>query len=276
MVKFLLKNIPGLFLIIILLCCFWLLLHRGSARFYSASPYKTESTSFWMPVQESVDWVISFPENTLNAIRELGNLRKEVNRLQLENQSLHIELSNQNSTESELSRLKEILQIKAKLPHQAKIARIIAHDPSTWNKSFVIDLGSEDGVEADSPVISEEGIVGRVLEADPKHSRVLLLTDKESSVSGIDQRSRVTGIIQGTGQNRFRYGYVNAGEDIQNNDLVVSSGLGGIYPKGYAIGTVVKKSQSENGLSVDIEVAPVVDFGALDYVFVLPPISVYE
>jgi len=276
MVKFLLKNISGLFLIFILICCFWLLLHRGSARFYAASPYKTAALNLWTPIQESVNWLISFPESTLNAVRELGTLRKEVNRLQLENQSLHTELSNQKSVESELTRLKEILQIKAKLPHQAQIARIITHDPSTWNKSFVIDIGSDDGVEPDSSVISEQGIVGRVLEVDPKHSRVLLLTDKESSISGVDQRSRVTGIVQGTGKNEFRYGYVTAGEDVQNDDLIVSSGLGGIYPKGYAIGTVVKKTQSENGLNVEIEMAPVVDFGALDYVFVLPPINVYE
>jgi rod shape-determining protein MreC len=276
MVKFLLKNISGLFLIIVLVCCFWLLLHRGSAKFYPASPYKTAALNLWMPIQESVDWLISFPESTLNAVRELGTLRKEVNRLQLENQSLSTELSNQKSIESELSRLKEILQIKAKLPHQAQIARIIAHDPSTWNRSFVIDIGSDDGVQSDSSVISEQGIVGRVLEVDPKHSRVLLLTDKESSISGVDQRSRVTGIVQGTGKNQFRYGYVSAGEDVQNDDLIVSSGLGGIYPRGYAIGTVIKKTQSENGLNVEIEMAPVVDFGALDYVFVLPPISVYE
>lgn len=276
MVKFFLKNISSLFLIFILICCLWLLLHRGSVRFFQATSYKMEALGIWSPVQDSVNWLISFPENTLNAVRELGNLRKEVNRLQVENQSLLIELSNQKSLESELGRLKEILQIKAKLPHQAKIARIIAHDPSTWNKSFVIDLGSEDGVEPDSSVISEEGLVGRVLEVDPHHSRVLLLTDKESSISGIDQRSRVTGIVQGTGRNEFRYSYVNAGEDVQNNDLIVSSGLGGIYPKGYAIGTIIKKTQSENGLSVDIEMAPVVDFGALDYVFILPPNNVYE
>ncbi len=276
MFKFFLKNISSFFLIFILICCLWLLLHRGSVRFFQATTYKTETLGLWVPVQESVNWIIAFPENTLNAVRELGNLRKEVNRLQVENQSLHIELSNQKSIESELSRLKEILQIKAKLPHQAKIARIIAHDPSTWNKSFVIDLGSEDGVEADSAVISEEGIVGRVLEVDPHHSRVLLLTDKESSIAGIDQRSRVTGVVQGTGRNAFQYGYVNAGEDVQTNDLIVSSGLGGVYPKGYAIGTIIKKTQSENGLSVDIEVAPVVDFGSLDYVFILPPINVFE
>jgi len=276
MVKFLLKNISGIFLVLILSFCVWLLTHRGSIRFFQAPSYKTVTLDVWIPIQKSVTWLISFPENTLNAVRELGSLQKEVARLQLENQSLRMELSNQQSLESELARLKEVLQIKAKLPHQAKIARIIAHDPSTWNKSFVIDLGSDDGVEQDSPVISEQGIVGRVLEVMPKHSRVLLLTDKESSISGIDQRSRVSGVIQGTGRNELRYGYVSAGEDVQSDDLIVSSGLGGIYPEGYAIGTVVKKTQSENGLNEDIQVVPSVDFGALDYVFVLSPVSADE
>jgi rod shape-determining protein MreC len=276
MFKFFFKNIPGFFLVLILIICLWLLTHRGSNRFFPATSYKITALDAWLPIQKSVDWLISFPENTFNAIRELRILQQENSRLQIENQSLHIELSNQKSLESELAHLKEMLQIKAKLPHQAKIAHIIAHDPSTWNKSFVIDLGSEDGVQIDSPVISEQGIVGRVLDVTPNHSRVLLLSDKESSISGIDQRSRVTGIVLGTSRNELRYGYVSSNEDIQNDDLIVSSGLGGIYPKGYLIGTVVSKTQSENGLNADIRLIPSVDFAALDYVFVLPPISVYE
>jgi len=242
MFKFFIKNIPGFFLLLILVICFWLLSHRGSNRFFQATSYKVDTLNLWLPIQTSVNWFISFPENTLNAIRELRNLQQEVSRLQLENQSLHMELSNQKSLESELTRLKEVLQIKAKLPHRAKIAHIIAHDPSKWNKSFVIDLGSEDGIEIDSPVISEQGIVGRVLDVTAKHSRVLLLSDKESSISGIDQRSRVTGIVLGTSRNELRYGYVSTNEDVQNDDLIVSSGLGGIYPKGYSIGTVVKNT----------------------------------
>lgn len=276
MLKFLQKNFSGLFVILVLSTCVWLFVHRGTNRFYQATGTKTTTLDIWLPIQKTVSFLIAFPENTLNAIRELRNLRQEVSRLQQENQSLQLELSNHESLESEVARLKQILQIKAKLPHQAKIAHIIAHDPSTWNRSFVIDLGSDDGVEPDSPVISEQGIVGRVLETTPKYSRVLLLSDKESSISGIDQRSRVTGVVLGTGRYELRLGYVNADEDVQKDDVIVSSGLGGIYPKGYTIGTVTKKTQSENGLNTDIEVVPAVDFAALDYVFVIPPINVYE
>jgi rod shape-determining protein MreC len=275
MLKFILKNLSRFFLAALLLACVWLLVHRNSDR-SSSSSLKSISLSLWLPIQRTIASVLAFPEETLNAIQELGNLRQEVNRLQLENQTLHLELSNHKSLESEVSRLEEVLHIKARLPKKAKIARIIAHDPSTWNKSFVVDAGSQDGVLVDSPVISEQGIVGRVLETTEKHSRVLLITDTSSSVSGIDQRSRVTGIIQGTGRNQLRYGYVSANEDIQQDDVIVSSGLGGIFPKGYAIGSVVKSRLSENGLNLEIEVAPKVDFAALDYVFILPPIDIYQ
>jgi rod shape-determining protein MreC len=277
MFKLFLKNLSKVFLAGLLLACFWLLVHRSSHRSSGPATLKGLTLSVWLPVQESVAWVLAFPETTLNAVRELKNSKQEVSRLKVENQTLHLELSNQKSLESELSRLQTILQIKSKLPHKAKIARIIAHDPSTWNKSFIIDIGTEDGVTSGAAVISEQGgIVGQVLQVNAKNSRVLLITDTDSSVSGLDRRSGVTGIIQGTGRNPLRLGYVDANEDVQKDDVIVSSGLGGIFPKGYALGSVTKKGISENGLSAEIEVAPAVDFAALDYVFVLPSINVFE
>lgn len=276
MLKFFLKNLSGFFFAAILSICVWLLVHRNAYRGGPATPLKNISINLWLPVQKSVTWLITFPENTLNVVRELHNLRQEVDRLQLENQSLRLELSNHKSVESELARLKDVLQIKAKLPRQAKIARIIAHDPSTWNSSFIVDEGSEDGVLADSPVISEQGIVGRVLAVTPHNSRVLILSDADSSVAGIDDRSRVTGIVLGTGRSQLKFGYVSAGEDVQKDDVIVSSGMGGVFPKGYAIGTVVKKTETENGLNMEIEIQPAVEVPALDYVFILPPVDVFE
>jgi len=276
MLKFFFKNLSGFFLAAVLLACVWLAAHRLSHRNDQSTAFKNLSLNLWLPFQKTVTWVITFPENTLNAVRELRNLRHEVDRLQVENQSLRLELSNHKSIESELSRLQDVLQLKSKLPRQAKIARIIAHDPSTWNSSFIVDVGAEDGVQPDSPVISEQGVVGRVLEVTPKNSRVLILSDSDSSISGIDERSRVTGIVLGTGRNQLKYGYVSVSEDVQKDDVILSSGLGGIYPKGYAIGTVVKKVETENGLNTEIEMAPAVDYAALDYVFILPPVDVYE
>jgi len=277
MFKLFLRNISKVFLAGLLLACIWLLAHRSSHRSSGPTTFKDLSLSIWLPVQESVSWVLALPENTLNAVRELKISKQEVSRLKVENQHLNLELSNQKSLQSELARLQTILQIKSKLPHKAKIARIIAHDPSTWNKSFVIDIGVEDGVAMGSAVISEQGgIVGQVLEVSAKNSRVLLITDTDSSVSGLDRRSGVTGIVQGTGRTPLRFSYVDAGEDVQKDDVIVSSGLGGVFPKGYALGSVTKKGISENGLSAEIEVAPAVDFAALDYVFILPPINVLE
>src|SRR5580704_17163199 len=113
MFKFFFKNISGFFLVLILIICLWLLTHRGSNQFFQATSYKISALDTWLPIQKSVDWLISFPENTFNAIRELRILQQENSRLQIENQSLHTELSNQKSLESELIHLKEMLQIKA-------------------------------------------------------------------------------------------------------------------------------------------------------------------
>lgn len=276
MLKFLLKNRSPIFLALLLFLCAWIFHHRHSRHLSPAGPVKNTSLSFWQPIQSAVDWVITFPENTLSAIQELGHLRQEVNRLQQDNQSLRLELSTQKSTESELKRLEDVLQIKKSMPHEAKIARIIAHDPSTWNKSFVIDMGSDDGAQVDSPVISEEGIVGRIIETTPKYSRVLLILDPDSGVGGIDGRSKVTGVVAGTGRNRLKYNYVDAQDDVKPGDAIVSSGLGGIFPKGYALGTVLNRTESDNGLNTEIEMVPAVDFAVLDYVFVLEPINVFQ
>jgi rod shape-determining protein MreC len=276
MLNFFFRNRVRIFLALVFLLSVWILVFRNGHRLSGGQPGKDFSLSLWAPIQKSVNGAIAFPESTLNAIQQLRNLREEVNRLQQENQSLRLELSNHKSLQAELERLKSVLQIKKTLPHKAQIARIIARDPSTWNKSFVIDIGYDDGVSPDSPVISEQGIVGRILETAPKYSRVLMIIDSDSSTGSIDVRSRVTGIIRGTGRNLLRYLFVSPGEDIQTGDTLLSSGLGGVFPKGYSVGTVVKKTLSENGLGVDIEVVPAVDFGVLDYVFVLPPVNVYQ
>ena len=131
-------------------------------------------------------------------------------------------------------------------------------------------------MEPDSPVIAEQGIVGRVMECSAKYSRVLMISDADSSVSGVDVRSRVNGVVQGTGLGPLRLSFVSPLEDIQVGDRIVSSGLGGVFPKGYALGTVVKMETSDNRLSMDIELAPAVDLGVLDYVFILPPVEILK
>jgi rod shape-determining protein MreC len=276
MLKFLRRNLPLLVLLLMAFTCLWILAYRHNHPNSRHWGIKNTSLNLWLPVQNAVGAMLAFPENILTALQELGHLRQEVSRLQKENQTLRLELSNHKSLQDELSRLKEVLQIKSRLPHQARIARIIAHDPSTWSKSFIIDLGKEDGVESDSPVISEQGIVGRVLECSAKYSRVLMISDTDSSVSGVDVRSRVNGVVQGTGLGPLRLGFVSPLEDIQVGDKVVSSGLGGVFPKGYALGTVVKKEVSDNRLGMEIELAPAVDLGVLDYVFILTPVEIFK
>ncbi|MGH7740022.1 MAG: rod shape-determining protein MreC, partial [bacterium] len=264
-----------LLLLLLIALSGWIYLHRHARPLRESGAAKDFSLSLWQPFQDAVGRTLAFPGNTLDAIQQLGHLRQEVDRLQQENQSLRLEISSDKLVQDELKRLKDVLHLKSSMPRQAQLARIIAHDPSTWNKSFVINKGSDDGIQVDSPVISEQGMVGRVIATTAKYSRVLLILDPGSGVGAIDVRSRVTGVAIGTGRNRLKLKYVNIGEDVQCGDAVVSSGLGGVFPKGYALVTVLSKTQSDDGLYTEIELVPAVDFSVLDYVFVLEPLNVY-
>src|SRR5579885_1840849 len=118
MFKFFFKNLSRFFLAFLLLSCVWLLVRRNSHHSNQAIAVKSGVLSVWLPVQQSISWLVAFPENTLNALRELRTLRQEVNRLQMENQSLQLELSNHKSLETELTHLQNVLEIKARLPHK--------------------------------------------------------------------------------------------------------------------------------------------------------------
>src|SRR5258708_29958878 len=105
MLKFFTKNLSWFFLAFLLFLCVWFMVHRNLNRSQQASPLKSFSLTLWLPVQKSINWVITFPENTLNAIRELKNLRQEDNRLQAANQQIHFELSNHKSLIADMARL---------------------------------------------------------------------------------------------------------------------------------------------------------------------------
>jgi rod shape-determining protein MreC len=102
----------------------------------------------------------------------------------------------------------------------------IGRDPSSWFKTILIDKGSDDGVSRGAGVITPEGMVGRMVEVAASTSKVLLITDINSSVDAVVKRNRARGIVEGQGENRCRLSYVLKTEDVQPDDVLVSSGSG--------------------------------------------------
>lgn len=168
-----------------------------------------------------------------------------------------------------LTRLEALLTLKRQVALPVIGARVIAYDSSLWSRCALIDQGKAQGVKTGLPVLAPEGIVGRVVEAYPQYSKVMLIVDRKSGADAMVQRSRVRGILQGQGGNRCSLDFVPKSADVQVGDLVLASGLTGIYPKGLLFGKVTKADKKSPGVFQEIEVTPAVDLSALEEVLVI-------
>ena len=167
-----------------------------------------------------------------------------------------------------LTRLEALLTLKRQVALPVIGAPVIAYVfpvvPPRPHRS-----GEGPGVKTGLPVLAPEGIVGRVVEAYPQYSKVMLIVDRKSGADAMVQRSRVRGILQGQGGNRCSLDFVPKSADVQVGDLVLASGLTGIYPKGLLFGKVTKADKKSPGVFQEIEVTPAVDLSALEEVLVI-------
>jgi rod shape-determining protein MreC len=168
-----------------------------------------------------------------------------------------------------MTRLEGLLDLKRQVVLPVIGARVIAYDPSMWSRSAMIDQGQAQGVKEGQPVLAPQGIVGRIVEAFPQYSKVILIVDRKSGADAMIQRTRVRGILQGKGGNRCSLEFVPKSADVQVGDLVLASGLAGLYPKGLVFGKVSGTNRKNPGLFQEIEVTPSVDLSALEEVLVV-------
>ena len=148
-------------------------------------------------------------------------------------------------------------------------ARLIAKDPMVSRQVVIIDKGKKDGVRKGMAVISGKGFVGRVRECGWSISRVLLITDSDSVLSGIVQRTRDEGAVAGNGQAGLIVKYLDISCDVMQGDKVITSGVGHVSEKGILIGDVVSVTQDNSGLYKNAVVRPAVDIMKLEEVLVI-------
>lgn len=189
-------------------------------------------------------------------------LKEKIARLQEENhRTSEIRLANE--------RLRQLLQFRENNFPSMIGAEVIGRDPSFWFKSVMIDKGESDGVKKGMAVISPAGVIGQVLKIAPHYATVLLITDYNSAVDCIVERSRAKAIIEGKGENRCQMKYLLRAEDVAVGDVVVTSGLGGNFPKGLMVGEVKKVDKKGHGVFQYAELVPSVDMTRLEEVFVV-------
>lgn len=167
------------------------------------------------------------------------------------------------------TRLRKLLDFKetADLPMVA--ARIIGKDPSVWFKNVIIDRGARDGVARGMAVVNGDGVVGQVFAVSPNFAKVLLMVAPSSAMDVLLQKSRVRGILKGTGGLTCRLDYIQKTVKIKEGDQVVTAGYGGIFPTGLPIGVVSRVVRNRRGMFLEIEVKPAVDFTTLEDLLVI-------
>ncbi len=212
-----------------------------------------------------------------NHLHELEGVREENRRLHRKVMELSIKNSQLTEEHLENSRLRELLGFKSQLEQLVIPADVVASEPNRRAFTVMINKGQKDQVRRNLPVVNMYGLVGKILDVSSHTAVVQLLIEPSFRASAQVQRSRVMGIIKPGAGMTLRLDNVPLAEDVKEGDRVITSGLGGVFPPGIEIGTVVS-AQNEEAFSQDyqtfgifkmIQVRPSVDFSTLEELFVL-------
>ena len=209
-----------------------------------------------------------------------GDLRVENQELLARVAELEAQLQDYGEVKSENERLAAMLGFDTQDGQLEMVsARIIGKSPGHWFHMFVIDAGQSSGVQIDMPVVSGDGLVGRVVATGANWSRVMAIIDSSSGVSGIVERTRDNGILHGTAaagseNELLNLSFLPLDADLSPGDTVITSGLAGIFPKGIPVGEVTEVSQSDDGMRNQAVVTPWVDFNHLEEVMIITTIPV--
>ena len=187
--------------------------------------------------------------SVLGAHRENEQLRDRV--AQLEQQTVRL-----GELERENARLSELLDFRARLEGTVYSARVIGRDPLPWFRTLTLDRGERDGVRRGMAVLAPQGVVGQISTVSRTAAQVLVLTDTNSGIDALVQRTRARGIVQGDLEAGCYMKYLRRAEDVVVGDQVVTSGLDGIFPKGIIVGEVTDVGLRNRGLLQGAVVQP--------------------
>jgi rod shape-determining protein MreC len=206
-----------------------------------------------------------------NAYVNLRGVRIENERLKRELGETQVQLQQERAQAERSRQLEQLLGFQSQIAIKTLPTIVIGAGASPDSRTVTIDRGSKAGVHVNMAVIAPTGVVGRVVTPTSHASKVQLLVDRNAGAGALIERSRAQGVVLGTGEELLRMNYVSDIADVKIGDAVVTSGIDGIYPRGFAIGTVQSVDRG-NGLSV-IRVRPSVDFNRLEEVLVVvsPP-----
>lgn len=214
--------------------------------------------------------------NSQNALNSFYNKYFYLVGVKEENLRLKAEMATVKSLQNELAEMKlerkrllSLLDVKEQSSPKTMFAKIIGYDSTNWNRMVTIDKGTIHGMERKMPIVSNGGLIGKIESASRSSSKVLLITDIRNAVDAVIQESRAQGVVVGTNRELCEMKYVSLEEKVKNGGRVVSSGFGGVYPKGLLIGEVAKVERKEFGLFQEVFIKPSADLEHLEEVMVI-------
>lgn len=223
------------------------------------------------PVTHSVAAVSSGARGAQESLKSREELARENRTLHRDVQRLELEVLRLSRLEQEMERLGAALDYSRATEGRLRVADVVYADHASWLRTLILYTGDEDA-QLNQPVISDAGLVGRVVEAVPGYAKVQLVTDRAAAVGAMIRRTRRQGVVR-SGREGIELDFVPRQADVQVGDRVVTSGIDGIYPRGLPLGSVISVDDGDE-LFLEVGLEPAVDFGSLDQVYLLPPRAV--
>lgn len=224
-----------------------------------------------LPVQAGMARVVDAGARWWELYTAIGRLREDNVRLRRRVEALSQEVTVLREQALAAQRLQRLLNLRDQPAYRAVSARVIGRDPSRWYATILVDRGSRDGVYRNAPVVTSDGVLGRVIEVTPGAARVLLIADSRSAVSVVVQRSRDAGVVEGRSGLMLHMKYLSRTSEVAPGDTVVTSGLGGVFPRGLVVGRITKVVREPGALQQEAEIEPAAALDRLEEVVVLLP-----
>ncbi len=213
------------------------------------------------------------PADLADSVLPRRELLKEIDDLRRENQQLKEQQIQTTAIARENDQLRSSLGWQREAPWRLKLANVVMRDPANWWRTVQIDLGSRDGIQTNQPVLTADGLVGRVSAVNYLSSQVVLIGDPNCRVSAlVENATHDMGVLSAGGPldtSLVQLSYLASSANLKPGQNVLTSGLGGVFPKGIPIGKIVDAQSIEYGLATEANVKLNANLGALEQVFVL-------
>jgi rod shape-determining protein MreC len=263
------KYFRKIWISVFFICFVLLLLSSTSGLRQQWNPAEQLIVEITAPFQKLIKLTINLTKDFWLNYFYLIDVRHENSRLKQDINSLRRDNSRYKELLATHERLRKLLQFKEVIRRPVIAAQVIGQDPTGWFKSIIIDKGKRAGLKWDMPVVNASGVVGRIVSISTDYAKVLLIIDQNSAVDCLTQQSRDRGMVKGLTTDVCKMDYMAKSSDAVVGEMVITSGLGGIFPKGLPVGRISRVKEIYGDFFKEIEVMPSVDFSKLEEVLVI-------